>query len=115
MMRKAPPLPKSWLIHSVVYEEYTGRDDFNSPNYEDPVPINFVRFDQSTVFSRDNTQTKIVADGVLFIDAVHSNPIPNLVEKSKITFNKKPYIVKKVIPCYHPQSSNIHHYEIEVI
>lgn len=115
IMRKAPQLPKSWLIHSVIYEEHEGVDDFSNPILADPVPIHFVRFDESTVFSRDNTQNKIVAEGVLFIDAVNSKYIPKFVEESQITFKDKTYVVKKIITLYQPKSNNVHHYEIEVV
>lgn len=92
-----------------------GMDDFGGDAYEGSVTIEHVRVDESTVFSRDGTQNKIVANGVVFIDAVHSEATLPFTERSKITFNEREYIVTKVIPCYHPQSNEIHHWELEVI
>lgn len=109
------PLPKSWLIHSIIYEEYKGIDDWDNPSYGAQSIINHVCFDDSTVFSRDSDQNKIVADAVIFIDAKYSEPITDFKERSRITFNGIEYVLKKVIPCYHPTKNEIHHYELEVI
>lgn len=110
------PIPKRWLIHSIVYEGYTGQKDaYQNPIYDDPITINHVRYDQSTVFSRDSSQTKIVAEGVIFVDAVNSSPVPKFKEESKITFDGRQLTLKKVIPLYNPQENKVHHWELEVI
>src|SRR5690625_47716 len=114
---RIPPLPKRWLVHEIKYEEFTGeRDSHGNYIYDDPVVIKHVRFDDETVFSRDMTDTKIVANAVVFIDAKHSTNIPEkFVEQSKITFNDKVYTLKKVIEAYHPTKNKIRHYELEVV
>lgn len=109
------PLPKRWLIHSISYEELIDTDDYDNPIYADPIEIKHVRFDDSTVFSRDSTQKKVVADAVVFVDATHSTPLPKFVEDSKITFNSRTYTLKKIVDCYQPHKNEIRHYELEVI
>lgn len=111
------PLPKRWLIHEIIYEGYTGqKDDWGNDLYEKPITIKFVRFDNSTVFSRDNKQTKVLADAIVFVDAKYSNPLPAIFkEQSKIYFNSKDYVLQKAIPCYYPDKDAIHHWELEVI
>lgn len=110
------PLPKSWLIHSIIYKGHTGRkDDFQRPVFAEPVEIEHVRFDESTVFSRDATQTKIVAEAVIFVDAVNSSPVPNFKGESVITFGEKDFTLKKIVPCYYPTRNEVHHWELEVI
>ena len=112
---RVKPLPKSWLIHTIEYKAFTGqKDDWGNPVYDDPVLINFVRVDESTVFSRDTTQTKIVANAVIFVDGV-SSTVPVFKEESKIRFNGKDLTLKKIVPCYYPQQNEIHHYELEVV
>lgn len=112
-----PPLPKSWLIHEIVYEGYTGeKDSWGNPKYDNPITIKCVRFDDSTVFSRDNTQTKVLANAVIFVDAKNSTNVPNeFKEESKVTFNGKEYVIKKIVTCYQANSKEIHHLELEVI
>ena len=112
---RAPPIPKIMLPHTIIYRAYNGSDDFGNPAYDNPVTIERVRFDETTVFSRDGTQTKIVANGVIFIDAVNSTPFLNFEEQSLVIFNGRELVVQKVIPCYQPFSADIHHYELEVI
>jgi len=110
------PLPKSWLIHTIIYEGFTGgKDDWGKPAFEAPITIEFVRHDPTTVFSRDSSQTKIIANGIIFVDAVNSNPIPDFKEESKIDFNGRNLTLKKIIPCYYPQRNEIRHWELEVI
>src|SRR5690625_8000947 len=107
-------LPKQLLIHSIKYEEYQGIDDWDNEQFADPINIKHVRFDDTTVFSRDSNQNKIVADAVIFVDAKHSKPIKDFKERSKITFNDKEYMLKKVVPCYYPNKNKIRSEELEV-
>lgn len=109
------PLPKRWLIHSIEYYRHLGEDDWSNPIYDNPITIENVRFDDSTVFSRDTTQTKILADAVIFVDSTHSKPIPEFKEESRITFNGRELTLKKIIPCYYPHKNEVRHWELEVI
>lgn len=111
------PLPKPWLIHEIKYEEYTGnRDSYGNLIYADPVIIKHVRFDDETVFSRDTTDTKIVANAIVFVDTRHSTNLPEkFVEESKITFRDDVFTLKKVIESYHPTKNKVRHYELEVV
>lgn len=111
------PLPKKWLIHSIIYEEkLPGEDSYGNPLFAKPITIKHVRFDDSTVFSRDATDTKILANAVVFVDSTHSTNVPDrFVEESKITFKGKTYTLKKIVDCYQPNKDEIRHYELEVI
>lgn len=109
-------IPKSWLIHSIKYEEYTNeKDDYGNQKYEEPITIDYVRFDDSILFSRDNTDTKIQANAIVFVDSKHSTNLPNkFIEQSKVTFNGD-YVIKKVVDCYYPNKNKIHHWELELV
>src|SRR5690625_4907033 len=111
------PLPKRWLIHTITYEEkLPGKDSYGNPVFADPVTIKHVRVDDTTVFSRDTTDTKILANAIIFVDSTYSTSIPEkFVEESKITFNSNSYVIKKVVDCYYPTKNKIRHYELEVI
>lgn len=110
------PLPKAWLIHAITYTPPAEKDDWGNQIDPKPVTMEFVRFDDSTVFSRDNTQTKILADAIIFVDATHSTNIPDkFVQESKITFKGKDYTLKKDVPCYYPNKDEVRHWELEVI
>lgn len=111
------PLPKRWLIHDIVYrEKLPDKDSYGNPRFAEPITIKNVRFDDSTVFSRDSTSTKVLANAVIFVDSTYSTNIPEkFVEESKITFNDKKYVIKKVVDCYYPNKNKIRHYELEVV
>lgn len=109
------PLPKRWLIHDMIYIEKAEDDGWGNPIEPDPINIKHVRYDETTVFSRDTTQTKVLADGIVFVDAVNSKPIVDFKEESTVKINDKELTIKKVIPCYYPTRKAIHHYELEVI
>lgn len=113
---RVPNLPKKWLIHEIEYRGFKGKNDWGEDEFYEPVTIQNVRFDDSTVFSRDQTQTKILAEAVIFVDAKHSRPLPEqFTEQSKVSFRGKEYTVQKVVPCYHPTKNKIHHWELEVL
>lgn len=111
------PMPKQWLIHDVTYRErLSGRDEYGNPKFAESVAISHVRVDVETIFSRDATDTKILANAVVFVDAVNSENVPTkFVEESIISFNGHDYVINKVIDCYYPTKNAIRHYEIEVI
>lgn len=114
---QTPPLPKSWLIHSIIYEQFTGgKDSWGNPAYGAKNIISHVRVDLNTVFSRDSAQKKVVAEAIIFIDATNSESVPDaFIEESKVTFEGKEYTLKKVIPCYQVETNEIRHWELEVI
>lgn len=109
------PLPKDWLIHTIDYTPPDGEDDWQNPIPSEPITIKNVRFDDSTQFSRDATQTKILANAIIFVDAKYSKPIPEFKEDTTIHFDGKDYTLKKIVPCYHPNRNEIHHWELEVV
>lgn len=109
------PLPKRWLIHEIEYQEYIGENSWGKPEFSDPVLIKPVRIDNSTVFSRDSRETKILADAVIFVDAEYSKPSVEFKEQSRVKYGQKEYTIKKVVPCYYPDRDQIHHWELEVI
>ena len=112
---RIPPIPKWKLPHTIDYMEAAETDDFGNSTFAESVTIEYVRVDETTVFSRDGTQNKIVANAVIFVDAVHSKPFTAFVEQSQIIFKEREMVIQKVIPCYQPSSDEIHHYELEVI
>lgn len=112
----AKPLPKTWLVHSIKYfKKQSGRDEWGNPKKEEEIVINNVRFDESSTYTRTPTQNTLSINGVIFIDSRYSAPIVEFVENSTIEFNGRKMVIHKVIPCYHPNSNLVHHFELEVV
>ena len=103
-------------MHSITYyEKQSGRDEWGNPKHDVAIEVKNVRFDAASTFSRSVGEDNISINGVVFVDCKHSSPIPNFKDNSKITFNGRDMVIHKVIPCYHPESSEIHHYELDVV
>lgn len=112
----APSLPKLWLVHSIKYfKKQSGRDEWGNPIKDEEVEIKNVRFDEASTFTRNITQDQVSINGVVFVDARHSAPIVEFVENSTIEFNGRKMVIHKVVPCYHPTSLKVHHWELEVV
>lgn len=106
-------IPLSLLIHSITYEEYTGKPGGWDDTFKDSITINHVRVSPSTSLSRDTDQEQIIGKLIVFIDSKSSIPFVEPVEKSKVVFDGGNYIVHKVKPQY-ALSSIPHHYEVEL-
>jgi len=109
------PLPMSWLIHTIDYEQVLEPDEYQKDTFSDPITVENVRVDLTRVYSRGMDGIVVVAEGVIFVDAANSIPFPKFKESSKIKFKGDDYMIKKVIPIYQPQTDALHHYEIEVV
>ncbi|MBU5327631.1 putative minor capsid protein [Bacillus paralicheniformis] len=108
----AKPIPEELLIHSVTYEEYTGRDDGWDDNPAEPVTITKVRVEPITGIVRNNVRDDVEGQSIVFIDRTHSKPFKRPAERSKMTFNGRKYEVSKVKECYDENPGDPHHYEV---
>lgn len=106
--------PKT-LIDSFIYEEYEGEGDYNKPSYKLPINIDKVRIDRSTVYSRNENQTQVLAEGIIFCYASATTPLKEFKEQSRVTFDGVQRIVTKVIPIKELYRDIIWAYELEVI
>ena len=116
-MRRAKALtvdPK-WLVDSFVYYEYLKNDEFGKSIYSDPVTINNVRVDYSTQFTRDKTESKVIANAVIFCFASATTPFLAFKEQSKVTMDGKEYVIQKVVTNKEPYNDTLWSYELEVI
>lgn len=105
----------SWLIDQFIYFKFLKVDNYSNPIYDLPIIINNVRIDRTTLFSRDSAETKVIADGIIFCFASATTPFFQFEEQSKVVYDGKELIIKKVIPNYEPDSNNLWSYELEVL
>lgn len=109
-MAKIKPIPKKLLTHTIQYEEWFNDDGYGS-SYKNPITINFVRVDPSSAIARSNIRDDVEANSVIFIDRIYSQPFIELKEKSRVTFEGKPFEVTKTNPFYDFLEVP-HHYEV---
>lgn len=107
----AKPIRLSLLIHTVDYLEYIGEDDTwgGSENFAPDVKIERVRVEPKKSVASNGNGESLVMETMLFHDAVHSTPVV-FKEKSKVVFEGKEMIIKKVNTFY--DKSAIHHVEV---
>lgn len=103
------------LVDNFDYFEFDGEDRYGQPQYKQAETISNVRIDRNSVFSRDTNDTKILASAVIFVYAEGSTPFKPFKEQSKITFDSKDHVLKKVVYVTNPYDSSAFAYELEVI
>lgn len=83
------PIPKHLLIHNVIYQAPTVENDGSMGSGETPSPkeIKYVRFAPSRKKVTRSDNTEVLTNGILFIDAVNSEPFIIPSESGKIVFN----------------------------
>ena len=103
------------LIHEFEDSEYIGQDRYKQPAYSEPIKVERVRIDETSVFSRDGDQKKILANAVIFIYNGLSSYFGPFKEQSKVVFDDKEYIVQKIVPVSEPYSKELFSIELEVL
>lgn len=109
-------LPKKMLVDSFVYEEYLGKvGDYQKESYAPPVNVELVRIDRTSVWTTGGKEDKLLANGVIYTNNRHTTYAKEFVERSKVTYDGKQYLINKVIPKTHVTTNKLFGYEIEVI
>ncbi|WP_313627584.1 putative minor capsid protein [Enterococcus italicus] len=107
------PIPTHVLIHKVTYQPPTIEDDGSMGNGENPekVEINHVRFAASRKKVTRTDNTEVLTNGILFIDAVNSDPFIIPSESGEIIFNGSKLTIVQVKEEYTDQMQP-HHVEV---
>ena len=82
-------IPKHLLIHEVTYKPPTVENDgsMESGDIPEKTEIKHVRFAPSRKKITRPDNTEVLTNGILFIDAVHSDPFIIPSESGEIIFN----------------------------
>ncbi|MBU8773188.1 putative minor capsid protein [Cytobacillus oceanisediminis] len=106
------PIPKHVLIHTVTYEEWQDGDGINTESgFKSPVTLSNVRVQALSNIRKNTNSEELLYEAILFYDVVNSSSSAafNFAEKSRVTFDGKQLLVKKVNPV---EALTLHHYEI---
>lgn len=110
-----PKPPVESLVDSITYEQITGKDDYNRPQYAAPVTIDNVRIDRTTHYTYTTAGREVDYNAVLFFYAGLSVPMQEFLQESRITFDGQEHIVTKVLKNCEPYSDALYSFEVEVI
>lgn len=107
------PIPRRLLIHSVIYEEYSGNSGWGE-TYLPPVTLENVLVQPVSNINRSNIAEEKRYKAILFFDMTHSTPKVTFKEKSRVTFNGETMTVQGVNTLY-ALSATPHHIEVELV
>lgn len=109
-------IDKRTLTDSVQILKVLGKDDWGNQTYDFPLTLSPVRFDRNHEFQGLGNQRSESKPSVVL---VYPKYCPVLIDDSflggKVTCDGVEYIVRKIIPQFHPFKKTVFCYEIEVI
>ncbi|WP_342489170.1 putative minor capsid protein [Cytobacillus sp. FSL W7-1323] len=112
-MAKIKPIPKSLLIHSIEYEKFL-KDGRHGPEFDEKEAIVSVRVESTTKLIRDSNNEEVQASAIIFIDSVNTPNAKPLIEKSKVYFRGRDYVVISCESLYALDPETPHHWEVSL-
>lgn len=113
-MPRIRQIPKRLLIHTVKYEKFLGRDEWEETDqYDEPIELERVRVQYASELTRTNNADNVFYKAMMFYDVKNSKPYDvEFVENSRVTINDDTMFIKEVQPVY---GFRLHHYELVLI
>ncbi len=103
------------LIHSCTYEAPAANDRDGNKTYAEPVTLQRVRVVMELETVRNNEGEAKNDKGTLYYTPFISTPQIIPEELARVTWQGKPYTIRKVYPCYAMAGDAVHHYEAALI
>lgn len=105
----------SLLIHSCTYAAPAGTDRDGNKTYDAPVELEHVRVVMELATVRTNEGEAKNDVGTLYYTPFESTPQIIPEELALVTWQGKPYTIRKVYPCYTQGGEVVHHYEAALV
>lgn len=109
-------IDKRMLVDTVTIQKPAELDGWGKQTYSEPITLKHVRFDRSTAHTGSGQGRNEHNFSVLM---VYPKYTPIELDDSwlngRVNDTHRDYIIRKIIPQYHPFKHNILCYEIEVI
>ena len=107
-------IPKSLLVHDVIFQKITNQDRWGSKDLSNGIKISCVRIEPSSRIVRDKNAAEIQLSALMFYDCKNSSP-RNITfrEDDIISFNGQKHRIQTVEPLY--DNKKLHHYELGLI
>ncbi|MGC4019207.1 MAG: putative minor capsid protein [Muricomes sp.] len=113
MVISKPPIES--LVDAMVYEQISGKDDYQRPTYAEPVTISNVRIDRNTKYTYTPNGRVLIYNAIIFCYAGLTTPMKEFITESRVTFGGNEHIITNVLKNYEPYSGNIYSVELEVV
>lgn len=108
------PIPKSLLIHTVIYAREAGANRWEEASLTDQQELRYVRMEPSEKMARDKNHAEVQLSAVFIYDCKNSLPQNmKFAVDDVILFNGQKHKVQSVEALY--DEKGLHHYELELI
>lgn len=109
-------IDKRMLVDTVTIQKPASVDKWGKETYSDPITLKNVRFDRSVSHTGSGQNRSENNFSVLLVYPKYTPiDLDNSWVDGRVKDNNKDYIIRKIIPQYHPLNHKILCYEIEVI
>lgn len=109
-------IDKRMLVDTVTIQKPASVDKWGKETYSDPITLKHVRFDRSVSHTGSGQSRNENNFSVLMIYPRYTPiELDNSWVDGRIKDNNQDYIIRKIIPQYHPFKHTILCYEVEVI
>lgn len=110
-----PKPPIGTLVDECLYYPYDGVDDYGKSLFDTEIPIKHIRIDRSARYTSSSAGKELRYNAVIFCYAGLTQPMPEIVPRSKVVYDGEEHIVTAVIPNKEPYTGALYSTEIEVI
>lgn len=109
-------IDKRLLNDTVTIQKITGKDKWGNETYSEPMELLNVKFDREVGLVGTGSNRGETKASVLFIYPIYCPvTIDDSYKNGKINDGQRDFIIRKIIPQYHPFNKSILCYEVEVI
>lgn len=109
-------IDKRMLVDTVTIQKPASVDEWGKKTYSEPITLKNVRFDRSVSHTGSGQNRNENNFSVLMVYPKYTPiDLDNSWADGRVKDNNQDYIIRKVIPQYHPFKRTILCYEVEVI
>ena len=109
-------IDKRMLVDIVTIQKVKSKDKWGKPEYDDPITLKDVKFDQSieltgTANHRSESKPSVLLVYPKFCPIV----IDSSFQEGIVGYDGREFIIRKIIPQKHPFKNEVLCYEVEVV
>ena len=109
-------IDKRMLVDTVTIQKPDESDKWGKETYSDPITLKYVRFDRSVSHTGSGADRSENNSSVLMIYPKYAPiELDDSWLNGRVADENRNYIIRKIIPQYHPFKKSILCYEVEVI
>ncbi|MXQ49522.1 minor capsid protein [Streptococcus pneumoniae] len=109
-------IDKRMLNDTVTIQKVEGKDKWGKETYSAPIVLSSVKFDRETSYVGTGNNRSESKPSVLMIYPIFSPiELDNSYLNGKVNDGERDYIIRKIIPQYHPFKKEVLCYEVEVV